>query len=339
MVSHRKVGTTAQRLAIVSVLFAISLQAAEKDFEPQPLVTSDPIPRAPLVANKPEASPSPSSQQTHTASSSYPKSVSTVPAAGTLSIGSYPTPPSTSSAEQRTPSGSQPDFNEVILRLAKEMPKAGGYSVSSKAAANLRKAIGLDMSGNLTVTAARAQPSFCSGATYLLFLMVLGDLEKTGAVKIDKKANESLLHKSQADGVGVWGRWNANGPGVARLFYELRAGENFTDIRRAKPGDFLKIWWTEEIGSKEKGHLVVYLGRRMDESGEEFLRFWSSNIPDGYGTKEVPVSKAKRMLFSRLTHPSAFNNAPELPAKDDFLASMLKKSFSMDEVLEKTGAN
>ena len=45
----------------------------------------------------------------------------------------------------------------------------------------------------------------------------------------------SLLIAHQRDGQGVWGRWNANGPGTARLFTELRLGRNFTDFAEARP--------------------------------------------------------------------------------------------------------
>jgi len=134
------------------------------------------------------------------------------------------------------------------------------------------------------------------------------------------------------------GRWNANGPGAARLFYELNAGDNFTDIAKALPGDFLKIWWTNQIGAKERRHLVVFQGTRRDESGERYLRFWSSNIPDGYGEKEIPMCNAKRLLFSRLSRPKGLQDASKLPADDKFLAAMLTDSFTMDQVKEMTWA-
>jgi hypothetical protein len=34
-----------------------------------------------------------------------------------------------------------------------------------------------------------------------------------------------IISSSQRDGAGIWGRWNANGPGTARLFYELGLGQ------------------------------------------------------------------------------------------------------------------
>jgi len=341
-----------QRTATVALLCSFActepaLRATQKDFGPGPLVTTDPIPRAGSAGTAAaNLSPPPPRQSQQPTSSTYTRSLSTQ---AQHAISSE-TPANLPAVEKGGPPSAQAellssaavgealDFNEIILRTIKKMPHAGSYSVSAKANANLRRAIVIDESGALAVHPDAAKPSFCSGATYLVFLMALQDLEKSGQLKLGKNASERFLHKSQPDGAGVWGRWNANGPGVARLFYELNAGENFSDLAKAKPGDFLKVWWTDEIGAKERGHMVVYLGHRSDESGEQLLRFWSSNIPDGYGAKEIPLSKAKRMLFSRLLRPEALRDAPSLPAKDEFLASMLTKSFSMEEVLDMTGS-
>jgi hypothetical protein len=137
----------------------------------------------------------------------------------------------------------------------------------------------------------------------------------------------------QHDGVGVWGRWNANGPGTARLFEELRLGENFTSIDRAERGDFLKIFWNDQIGSKEFGHSVVYLGRGTNGS----VKYWSSNKKGGYGCAEVPLSKIKRTLFSRLTDPAEINQILYAPTTENYLASMLTKSSTPEEMYEKVG--
>ena len=94
------------------------------------------------------------------------------------------------------------------------------------------------------------------------------------------------------------GRWNANGPGTARLFYELRLGTNSTDFSSAKPGDFMKIFWTPEVGNTEHGHSVVYLGTET-KNAEPYVRFWSSNVPAGYGEKSVPAEQNRAGIFSR----------------------------------------
>lgn len=231
------------------------------------------------------------------------------------------------------------DINTIVLKTIKEMPSGGGYATSSKAAINFGKSIVVIAGPEIKVMPETAIPSYCSSATYLVLIKVIKNLMESGRISIDETTLQDFLWKGQPDGVGVWGRWNANGPGTARLFHELNAGENFSNLSKAQPGDFLKIWWTDEIGAKERGHLVVFLETRKNEKGEEFLRFWSSNIPDGYGEKEVLLTKVKRMLFSRLSRPEGFESVTNLPNKDEFLASMLKESFTFDQVKKMTGAH
>jgi len=145
-----------------------------------------------------------------------------------------------------------------------------------------------------------------------------------------------LLIKGQPDGRGVWGRWNANGPGTARLFHELGLGRNFDDFDEARPGDFMKIFWTREVGSHEWGHSVIYLGRET-RGGVERVRFWSSNQPDGYGVKSVPRSKIAYALFSRLEHPDRVAGSTALPLVDPYLASLLKVRSSQAEARRQAG--
>jgi hypothetical protein len=142
---------------------------------------------------------------------------------------------------------------------------------------------------------------------------------------------QSLLIKGQSDGESVWGRWNANGPGTARLFYELGMGKNFHSLTSAKPGDFLKIFWTDQIGVKEFGHSVIFLGTRATPQGG-VIRIWSSNLNVGYSEKEIPLGKIKRMLFSRLLNASALQFVSRLPKRDAYLASMLTNASTQEEM-------
>lgn len=114
-----------------------------------------------------------------------------------------------------------------------------------------------------------AQPSFCSSATYAVLIkaLLLYDTDHT----ISRQAWTNMKPGAQDDGVGFWGRANANGPGIAVLINELKAGHNLTAYRGAKskrnketaneqylsdnewdanpiwnqmqPGDILKIFW------------------------------------------------------------------------------------------------
>ena len=228
-------------------------------------------------------------------------------------------------------------YNALILQEILTMPQAGGYSASHAATERLGSAVSLGEARGLEVTAARAQPSYCSGATYLVFLKTVDALARDGRVPADDRTMASLLITGQRDGEGVWGRWNANGPGTARLFYELRLGRNFSDFSLAQPGDFMKIFWSNAVGRKEHGHSVIYLGTETI-NGVESVRFWSSNLNYGYSEKTVPRAKISAAVFSRLTTPQNLGRAPDFaPRVDPYLASLLSKDSNLAEVRSECG--
>lgn len=178
-----------------------------------------------------------------------------------------------------------------------------------------------------------AEPSFCSSACYLLLLksLEIWDSRQPGRV-ISEQAWLALVPRmGQHDGEGPWGWANANGPGLAVLVHRLGAGVNFEDWRQARPGDFMKIFWTDHIGRRESGHLTVLV-----KDGGDDVTFWSSNIPDGYGVKTVPKSKISRVIFTRITRPERFNLAPRI-GSHPWLSSLLKQEVSMKEVRSHSG--
>ena len=168
-------------------------------------------------------------------------------------------------------------------------------------------------------------------------MKTVGALWRGGSLTLDAPAYGALLIRGQRDGEGVWGRWNANGPGTARLFYEMRLGSNFDDFSKAVPGDFMKIWWSSAVGRREHGHSVIFLGTGQN-NGVDSVHFWSSNIGVGYSDKWVPRAKISAAVFSRLTHPQNLAAAATLtPATDPYLTSLLTKDSSLAEVHEKCG--
>jgi hypothetical protein len=228
-------------------------------------------------------------------------------------------------------------LNSLILEQIREMPKGGQYAATRVATIRLQSAAHFE-SGKFFVLPDAASPSYCSGATYLVFLKTIEQLRAEGRLTLPPEALNELLIKGQRDGQGVWGRWNANGPGTARLFHELGLGRNFSDFAQARPGDFMKIFWTPEVGARERGHSVIYMGSEMRE-GTEFIRFWSSNQPAGYGEKAVPRSQIARVVFSRLETPGNLARSTALPPVDTYLASLLSKPSTGDEVAKKCGLN
>ncbi len=98
----------------------------------------------------------------------------------------------------------------------------------------------------------------------------------------------------------------------------------------------MKIFWTTEVGDTEHGHSVVYLGAET-RGGVEYVRFWSSNIPAGYGEKSVPRGKIAQAIFSRLEKPENLAWIKSAPEVDPYLAGLVTKRSSFAEALEKCG--
>ena len=224
-------------------------------------------------------------------------------------------------------------FNDVILEQVRKMPQGGRYSASRVATIRLQSAAHFE-SGKFFVVPDAASPSYCSGATYLVFMKTIEALRAKGSLDLDHATLESLMIRGQRDGEGIWGRWNANGPGTARLFHEMDLGENFDDFAQAQAGDFMKIFWSPEVGRAEHGHSVIYLGTER-KAGIDYVRFWSSNIPTGYGEKSVPRAKIVHAIFSRLDAPG--NLSKSAPPVDKYLASLLSSSSSYEEAKRKCG--
>jgi hypothetical protein len=227
------------------------------------------------------------------------------------------------------------DLNPLILDQVRKMPSGGKYSVSHFAKIKLQSAAHFESGKFFTVPTA-PYPSFCSGATYVIFIRTIEALRERGDLQLDFATLDQLIIRDQRDGEGIWGRWNANGPGTARLFHELGIGRNFVDFQQAQPGDFMKIFWNNNVGARERGHSVIFLGTVNRPDGE-YVRFWSSNIPAGYGEKEVPRSKIAYAIFSRLETPANLPRIHTVPETDSYLASLLRKKSNFAEATRMCG--
>src|SRR5215470_8884458 len=171
------------------------------------------------------------------------------------------------------------DLNGLILEQMRKIQSGGKYSVSHFAKIKLQSAAHFE-SGKFFVIPTAPYPSFCSGATYIVFIKTIETLRDSGQLKLDVATLNQLVIRDQHDGEGIWGRWNANGPGTARLFHELQLGRNFDNFDQAKPGDFMKIFWSRKVGKNEHGHSTIFLGMENRPDGQ-YIRYWSSNVPSG----------------------------------------------------------
>jgi len=227
------------------------------------------------------------------------------------------------------------DLNGLVLEQVKQMPQGGQYSTSRFAKIRLESSAHFE-SGKFFILPTAPFPSFCSGATYLVFIRTIEALRAQGQLHLDFATLEQLIIRDQHDGEGIWGRWNANGPGTARLFHELGLGQNFDSFNDAQPGDFMKIFWSQQVGRSEHGHSTIFLGTEK-RLGVEYVRYWSSNIPFGYGEKSVPRSKIAYAIFSRLQTPANLSRIHAAPSTDSYLASLLRKRSTFAEATQKCG--
>ena len=81
---------------------------------------------------------------------------------------------------------------------------------------------------------------------------------------------------------------------------------------------------------------VIFLGVET-EGGVEYVRFWSSNQPNGYGEKRVARRSVAYAIFSRFENPENLARIARMEPRDAFLASMLTARSSQAEVREKCG--
>ncbi len=257
------------------------------------------------------------------------------------------------------------DYNDYVLKAIQSMPAGGTYAKYQKSlpssqrfndlyqtVEDLGNALSPGLQGALKVDAKKAKNySFCSSATYLAFCEAVSELQKKGLVEKSRAlagemANvgdkNDVIH-GKLDGIGIFGHWNADGPGTAVLFERLGLGMNFTSYAKAKPGDFMKIWWNENIGKGESGHLVVYLGESQDGKS---VNMWSSQTKNdngsaGYGTMWVEKSRIKRVVFSRLENPQNLKNwlsFSEAQKKSDYLIRIRQTGSSGAEMKKVTGS-
>jgi len=227
------------------------------------------------------------------------------------------------------------DPNQTILTMVRKMPLQGGYSPAESTNDIMMEAVRV-ADNQLQIDPSLARPNHCAEATYIVFLETLRQLVPASTVS---PLASALAAHHEKDGTGVWGRWNANGPGTACLFYQLGLGRNFTSWNEARPGDFMKIFWQEQVGKNEHGHSAIYLEQSRDpQTGEQQVRFWSSNESTrGFGSRTVAKSKIKAVIFSRLEHPGAILKATQLAPVDRYLASLQSVDSSLAEALTYSG--
>jgi len=92
------------------------------------------------------------------------------------------------------------DCNDVVLAQVRQMPKGGSYSVSHFAKIRLQSSAHFE-SGKFFIIP--SGPSFCSGATYLVFIRTIEALRERNQLRFDYGTLKRLIIRDQHDGEGV----------------------------------------------------------------------------------------------------------------------------------------
>ncbi len=223
------------------------------------------------------------------------------------------------------------DYNAMILDIIKTLPSGGGYSRGSSFQSPTITAhnIGAD---RWEMRVYDGFPSHCTGATYAVFARLIAVLQDDGRIALDGEQIAALSARSRmpdgatlVDGQGPFQIFNSNGAGVAALLKHTGTGMSFRDdkLLYARAGDFLKLFWNDNVGASEQGHQVIYLGRKTVGS-RDMVCFWGSQrqnkkkrpggtealyfpaadgekVVDGYGEACRPRDDIRAMVFSRVT--------------------------------------
>jgi len=242
-----------------------------------------------------------------------------------LSVGAYP-----GSARAQACGGV--DYNAMILKIIDGLPTGGGYSLSASHVELPTITAHNIGGGHWEMRVYDGHPTHCTGATYTVYAHLVALLHNSGAIRLSPTQLRALAvlrtmpdGTARTDGEGPFAIFNSNGAGAAALLKHTGTGFSFRDdkLMYARPGDFLKLFWNENVGSTERGHQAIYTGHREIE-GRDMICFWSSQsqkkkrrgghteplyfpasaaakVQDGYGVVCRPRSDIKAMIFSRIT--------------------------------------
>lgn len=221
------------------------------------------------------------------------------------------------------------EWQSTVVAAIDSFPSHGGYYTGGKPNAQFSTTTwqGLHAAFQMSkkdlrpyFDAHKAQPSFCSSATYSALIKALTMWDKHNAISttawlnmkpyvgiVDEINTEGI---GQDDGEGFWGRANANGPSIAVLIHELGAGFSYTGFRGAKSernketatepyltddewradsvwqhavkGDFMKIFWNRnESKGRDGGAIIGCNSNKNDDQETGHSVIFIGYTPDG----------------------------------------------------------
>ncbi len=245
-------------------------------------------------------------------------------------------------------------WQQCVLEAIDSFPQHGGYYTGGRPNQDFSKTTlqALNEAYHMRLADQRpqfnpqkAQPSFCSSATYAVLVKALlmwdtdGKIPRAAWLNIKPYVGivDYINDKGigEDDGFGFWGRANANGPGVAVLVHELKAGYSITAYRGAKseknkekpgerymtdeewnanpvwqqavPGDIMKIFWNRnETNGSDSGAIIGCNDVKTDDQERGHSVVFLGYEPNGdirYWSSNGPGKNNKELGYSVATCP------------------------------------
>ena len=183
-----------------------------------------------------------------------------------------------------------------------------------------------------------ASPSYCSGATYLVFMKTIEAARASGALRLDIGTLEQLMIRNQRDGAGNLGPLERQRARARRdCFTNLSLGKNFDDFDEGDAGrlheNFLvaRSW---PARARTFGHL--------SRNGKKIRTRLRAILVEQYSVRlrHQDSSADERSLtqFFRASRlPANLTRIKDLPETDSYLASLVSRRSSIAEAKTKCG--
>jgi hypothetical protein len=204
------------------------------------------------------------------------------------------------------------DYNGYVLQAIDKVqgtaPKGGGYFANNKAVpAESPIGYALKLFGQALFAPFERTTSFCTGASYAVFIEALNLINAADPIPALDAARADAMRMQEADGSRrpdgskFWGHWNGNSPGISTAMTRYSdVGEVVPDWNRARPGDFIDIDW-----KGTHAHTAIFLGWYVSKGRKSMLIWSSQESSNGLGDYLIPISRIAKVEIVRLVDPDA----------------------------------
>ena len=216
------------------------------------------------------------------------------------------------------------------------MPIGGKYSRRSVATIRLQAAVHFE-SGKLFVQPDAASPSYCSGATYLVFLKTIEALRDRGDLQLEP-GDARVSHDSRtARRPGNLGPLECERPGDGAAFLRAWARAQLRRFRGSAAGRFHEDFLVG--GSRARGARAFCHLSRDGEEGRDANMCVIGRAIFRWATASVAFRERRSCtpFFPGSLRPRTFPGSSKCPALDPYLASLERVRSSYAEAKEKCG--